>query len=111
MFGLFKSKKKQQPKRITDELLGELYYEAPAWRGGMDFKLFGKTYDIDIEMISENDAPVNAAQKESYQKILNNDEITAEIEKVLLAQFLRKNSEIWSIDLCPYVSDQTETAR
>ena len=87
MFGLFKSKKKQQPKCVTDELLGELFYDAPAWKGGMDFKLFGETYDIEIEMISENDAPVNDAQKGSYQKILNNDEITAEIEKVLLAQF------------------------
>ena len=87
MFGLFKPKKKQEPIRVTDELLGELFYEAPTWHGGMDLTLFGKTYDIDIDMISENDAPVNDAQKDSYKKILNNEKITAQIEKVLLAQF------------------------
>ena len=53
----------------------------------MDFKLFGETYDIEIEMISENDAPVNAAQKGSYLKILNNEQIAGEIENVLIAQF------------------------
>ncbi|MBO6308500.1 MAG: hypothetical protein J6N70_06590 [Oribacterium sp.] len=87
MFGLFGSKKKQQPERVTDEVLGELYYEAPTWHGGMKFKLFGETYVIDVEMISENDAPVTAAQKGSYKKILNNENIATEIEKVLLAQF------------------------
>lgn len=30
--------------------------------------LFGETYKIDVEMISENDAPVTAAQKESYKE-------------------------------------------
>lgn len=29
MFRLFGSKKKQQPERITDDVLGELFYEAP----------------------------------------------------------------------------------
>ena len=87
MFGLFGSKKKQQPELVKDEVLGDLYYEAPTWHGRMGFKLFGETYEIDIDMISENDTPVTAAQKESYKKILDNEKITAEIEKVLIAQF------------------------
>lgn len=87
MFGLFRSKKKHQPELVADELLGELFYDAPTWHGGMDFTLFGETYDIDVDMISENEAPVNDAQKESYKKILNNDKIASEIEKVLVAQF------------------------
>ena len=87
MFGSFGSKKKQQPERVTDEVLGELYYEAPTWHGGMEFNLFGEAHEIDVEMISENDATVTDAQKGSYQKILNNEKIAAEIEKVLLTQF------------------------
>ena len=67
--------------------MGEIFYEDPKWNGSADFKLFGKTYDLDVEMISENESPVTAAQKETYKKILNNEKITAEIEKVLLAQF------------------------
>ena len=68
MFGSFGSKKKQKPELVTDEVLGEIFYEDPKWNGSADFKLFGKTYDLDVEMISENEAPVTAAQKESYKK-------------------------------------------
>ncbi|MCR5540380.1 MAG: hypothetical protein K6F71_06100 [Ruminococcus sp.] len=68
MFGLFRSKKKHQLELVADEVLGEILYENSMWYGGMDFTLFGKTYDIDVDMISENEAPVNDAQKESYKK-------------------------------------------
>ena len=98
MFGLFKSKKKQ-PKCVTDEVLGELYYEGTTWYGSVNFKLFGKTYNIDVDLITENEAPVNAAQKESYKKILNNDKIATEIEKVLQTQF--PVEEFGCLEYCP----------
>ena len=89
MFGLFGSKKKKQPQfeHVTDDVLGEIYYDAPSWLGDMGFKLFGKTYNIEFKMDSENKEPVTAAQKESYKKIINNDTIVGEVEKVLRAQF------------------------
>ena len=83
MFGLFDSKKKQQPERVTDEVLGEIFYENSMWYSSVDFKLFGKTYHIDIKMYSENGEPVTAAQKESYKKIINNEKIASEIENIL----------------------------
>ena len=84
MFGLFCSKKKKhQPELVTDEVLGEIFYENSMWYSSVDFILFGKTYRIDIKMFSQNEEPVTAAQKESYKKIINNEIIAREIEEVL----------------------------
>lgn len=87
MFGLFGSKKKQQPECVTDEVLGEIFYENSMWYSDADFKLFGEIYHIEIKMYSENEEPVTAAQKESYKKIINNEKIAGEIEKILRSEF------------------------
>lgn len=91
MFGLFESlfgsDKKQQPERITDDVFGELFYEGSAWHGGMEINLFGKTYDLDVEILSDNEAPVNADQKEACRKILGNEKLSEEIVKVLQEEF------------------------
>ena len=52
MFRLFGSKKKkqQQFENVTDEVLGEIYYDETTWRRDMEFKLFVVTYNIEIEI-------------------------------------------------------------
>lgn len=83
MFGF----KKKQPESVIDETLGKIIYADSQWIGGADFKLFGITYNIDVEMYSENKEAVTNNQKEAYKKIINNDKLIENIENVLNANF------------------------